>query len=57
MVVKSEYWVKKHNPQLYDSWIWGTNQWINNIDHKYLKIKDNVIVGAEMMHSCLYSLE
>jgi hypothetical protein len=57
MVVKSEYWVKKHNPQLYDSWVWGTKQWMNNIDHKYLRIIDNTIVGAEIMHSCLYSLE
>ena len=57
MIVKSEYWVKQHNPRLYESWKWGTSQWFNSIDKKFLKIVDNVVVGASLMTSRLYSLD
>ena len=57
MIVKSEYWVKQHNPRLYESWKWGTSQYFNNIDKKFLKIVDNVVVGASPMTSQLYSLD
>jgi hypothetical protein len=55
---KSDAWIRKYNPNYYQSWRWVTGQFLNSVDDQYKhKIHNNFVVGIKLFVSPFYLIE
>ena len=57
IVSKSDLWIGKYNSKFFDSWKWHLDQCIDKIDPKYIRYKNNVVVGLDNFSSKEYLVE